>query len=158
MTATQLPPLADLYETDETAWLEAMARLAARGDGANLDYPHLAEYLSDMAKRDKREVRSRLTILIAHLLKWQYQPAKRSTNWRLTVVTQRLELGQMLESRTLANHAGDVLASAYEKAVDLASVETSLPITAFPAACPYTLDEVMEGIALEELTNGPSDA
>ena len=70
--------LADLYEADETAWLDAMAESIRKGRLDDLDYAHLAEYLEDMAKRDRREVKSRLTVLAAHVLKWQHQPKKRS--------------------------------------------------------------------------------
>lgn len=64
--------LADLYESDETAWLEAMVELIHQGRISDLDYPHLQEYLADMARRDRREVKSRLTVLIAHVLTWAH--------------------------------------------------------------------------------------
>lgn len=153
-TPTKAPSLAELYETDETAWLEAMARLAARRDGAALDYPHLAEYLSDMARRDRREVDSRLVVLLAHLLKWEYQPAKRTRSWQRTVATQRQKLRRELDSGTLANHARDVLARVYADAVELAAIDTGLPEAAFPSACPYTLDEALGGV---ELTGPTAD-
>lgn len=149
MTAT-LPPLADLYETDETAWLETMARLAARGDAAGFDFPHLAEYLSDMAKRDKREVESRLAVLIAHLLKWAHQPDKRSRSWQLTAATQRQELHRLLTSRTLRRHAEDALATVYADGVEQAAVDTGMAAGDYPAACPYTLHDVSEGIVLAD--------
>jgi hypothetical protein len=59
MTQTELA-LSDLYLADETAWLEAMAELIESGNRSDLDFANLREYLSDMAKRDRREVRSRL--------------------------------------------------------------------------------------------------
>jgi hypothetical protein len=67
-----------LYEQDETAWLETMSALAAAGRYSEMDYAHLKEYLSDMAKRDRREVFSWLVVLLCHLLKWEYQPDRRS--------------------------------------------------------------------------------
>ena len=76
--------LAQLYEADETAWLDAMADLIQQGQWADLDSPHLGEYLSDMALRDRREVKSRLVILMAHLLKWEFQPEKRSRKVQVT--------------------------------------------------------------------------
>ena len=60
-------------------------------------------YLADMAKRDKREVSNRLRMLLVHLLKWEYQPRKRSRSWEGTILTQRYELQALLESRTLKN-------------------------------------------------------
>src|SRR5947207_6198319 len=97
--------LTDLYEADETAWLETMADLIQHRRLDQLDYPHLQEFLSDMAKRDKREVQSRLATLIAHLLKWSHQPEKRSGSWKATIMEQRQELEDLLESGVLHNHA-----------------------------------------------------
>src|SRR5439155_13374423 len=74
------------------------------------DYEHLAEFLTDTAKRDRREVERRLAVLIAHLLKWEHQPDKRTRGWRLTVEQQRQELRRLLASGTLHNHAEAVLA------------------------------------------------
>lgn len=139
MIATPVPQLADLYETDETAWLEAMAALAAQRRGAELDYDHLAAFLTDMARRDRREVESRLAVLIAHLLKWQFQPDRRSRSWLLTVEQQRQELRRLLASGTLRNHAAAVLAEVYKDGLKQAAIDTGLPESAFPAECPYSL-------------------
>ena len=72
-----------------------MAELAAQGRLEELELSNLAEYLSEMARRDRREVKSRLTVLLAHLLKWRYQPDHRSGSWRGTIVTQRQELANL---------------------------------------------------------------
>jgi hypothetical protein len=144
MTPPLTPPLADLYEADETAWLEAMAALAAGRRAADLDLNHLAEYLADMAKRDKREVESRLAVLIAHLLKWEYQPDRRSRSWQLTVEQQRQELRRLLTSGTLRNHADAALAAVYADAVRQAMIETGLPAAQFPAECPYPLPQLVD--------------
>ena len=69
MTSTESLPLSALYESDETAWLELMASHAEAGRYEELDLPNLSEFLSSMAKRDRREVLSRLVVLLAHLLK-----------------------------------------------------------------------------------------
>src|SRR5262249_12703110 len=80
----------------ETAWLEAMAELIRQGRLGELDFPHLGEYLADMARRDRREVESRLTVLISHLLKGSSQPDRRSRGWRGTIIAQRQELERAL--------------------------------------------------------------
>jgi Domain of unknown function DUF29 len=80
--------LPELYEADETAWLEAMSELIKQGRTADLDFPHLEEYLTDMAKRDRREVKSRLTVLLAHVLKREHQPEKCSKSWLRTILVQ----------------------------------------------------------------------
>lgn len=134
----------DLYTRDETAWLDVMARLIAERRFGELDYEHLHEFLTDMARRDRREVLSRLTTLLMHLLKFKHQPDLRSNSWVKTIEEQRLELRDLLESGTLRNHAQDVLAKAYERAIKLASIETGLSESTFPQACPLTLEDILE--------------
>jgi hypothetical protein len=132
-----------LYERDETAWLEKMSKLIDERRYEELDYKHLSEYLLDMAKRDRREIFSRLTTLLIHLLKWEYQPRKRSRSWEVTIMNQRYELRDELESKTLTNHALDVLPEAYARAVKLAAKETGLSPERFPQECPYTIDDML---------------
>ncbi len=133
-------PLSALYERDETAWLEAMSALAAEGRYADMDHPHLSEYLADMAKRDRREVFSRLVVLLAHLLKWDHQPERRSGSWMGTILEQQRELRQLLESGTLYNHAVSVLAEAYAEGRKQAAAETGLARGAFPEECAWDLE------------------
>ena len=132
-----------LYERDETAWLEAMAELARDGRAEDLDLGHLAEYLFDVARRDRREVESRLAVLLSHLLKWTDQPDHRSRGWRATVIEQRQELNRLAGRGVLRNHAREVLADAYTEAVERAAAETGALRDRFPAVCPYTLDELL---------------
>jgi hypothetical protein len=132
-----------LYERDETRWLEVMADLIRSGRLDELDYPNLAEYLADMARRDRREVTSRLAVLIAHLLKWEYQADRRSTSWRSTLEIQRQELVELLESEVLWNHALEVLPRAYANGVRQALAETGLSAATFPADCPYALEDLL---------------
>src|SRR5262245_8222400 len=135
--------LAALYESDETAWLEATADLVRRGRLAELDPGTLAEYLTDMAKRDRREVFSRLVVLLSHLLKWEHQPERRSGSWRGTIREQRRELRQLLASGTLRNHAEAVLAEAYAESRRQAADETELSLDVFPAEDARGLDELL---------------
>ncbi len=132
-----------LYETDETAWLEQMSKLIDEHRYGELDYKHLGEYLLDMAKRDRREVFHRLTTLLTHVLKWEYQPRRRSRSWRSTILTQRYDLQDLLESRTLENHAAEVLPKAYARARKQAAAETGLAEGQFPEECSYTLADLL---------------
>lgn len=143
MATAQALDLSVLYERDETAWLEAMSALAAAGRYAEMDYPHLSEYLADMARRDRREVFSRLVVLLTHLLKWEHQPQGRRGSWRGTIREQRRELRQLLESGTLRNHAEAVLADAYAEARRQAADETELSLDVFPAEDARGLDELL---------------
>lgn len=134
---------AALYEVDETAWLEATAELLRTGRLAEVELSTLAEYLTDMAKRDRREVFSRLVMLLSHLLKWVYQPDHRLGSWRGTILEQQRELRQLLESATLRNHATAVFADTYADARKQAAAETGLPRTAFPEECGWNLDSAL---------------
>lgn len=143
MTPTVTLELGVLFERDETAWLEMMSALAASGRFAEMDYRHLSEYLADMAKRDRREVFSRLVVLLSHLLKWEHQPDRRCGSWKGTIREQRRELRQLLESGTLRNHAEAVLADAYAEARRQAADETELSVDVFPVAETRGLEELL---------------
>ncbi len=143
MIASPTQQLSALYMADETAWLDETAEIIRAGRTEELDYEHLAEYLTDMANRDRREVTNRLKVLLAHLLKWLHQSDRRSRSWHVTILTQQDELFDDVQGGVLRNHAIEVLPLAYSKGVKLASIETGLDEAKFPAVCPWTLDEVV---------------
>ncbi len=144
MIAKMTQTLADLYEVDETAWLDAMAELIAEGRLHDLDYAHFKEFLEDMARRDRREVRNRLMTLMTHVLKWIYQKKMRTPSWRSTIRNQRRKLeNDLLTSGTLRNHAESILAESYAKALEDAVDETGLTAETFPAECPWTLEQLL---------------
>ncbi len=135
--------LADLYVEDETAWLEAMADLLTTGDYAELDFVNLKEFLTDMAKRDRREVESRLVVFVTHVLKWVHQSEFRSRSWKSTIVEQRHELVRLVGRGVLRNHAEFMLPELYREAVERASIETGLSAASFPGDCQYSVDELL---------------
>jgi hypothetical protein len=142
MVTTDLP-LRILFEQDETAWLEIMSQLVAEGRYAEMDHPNLSEYLADMAKGDRREVLSRMVLLLVHLLKWEHQPDQRSGSWQGTILEQRRALRKLLESGTLHNHALSILAEAYADARKQAAAETGLSRSIFPIECVWDLENLL---------------
>lgn len=138
-------PLPALYGIDETAWLDAMSSLAAEGRYAEMDFNNLSEFLSSMARRELREVTSRLEILLTHILKADHQSGKCSASWLGTIRAQRHRLQKLLKSGTLRNHAEAIFAEAYAEAREQASVETGLTIETFPDSPPYDLDAILAG-------------
>ncbi len=141
MSTSLIDGLVDLYEEDETAWLEQMAALIDQQRFAELDFSNLREFLLDMSRRDKREVLSRLTLLLTHRLKWEHQPGKRSASWESTIAVQRREILQLLESGVLLrNYAEQVLEKAYQQAVEQAAIECGLEESAFPIANSRSLE------------------
>jgi Domain of unknown function DUF29 len=139
-----------LYEEDETAWLEATSELIRQGRLDEVDYPNLAEYLGDMARRDRREVESRLALLVTHVLKWAHQPERRSGSWRATIVEQRQELEGLVGRGVLRNHAEAVLENVYRKAVERVVAETGLPEATFPVAFSLTLKKLLSADPISE--------
>jgi hypothetical protein len=135
--------LSSLYQEDETAWLEMTSRLLAERRFQELDHENLSEYLADMAKRDKREVLSRLSVLIAHLLKWEFQADQRSKSWEATIALQRQELHELLEGQTLRSYAAETLTKAYNRGLQQAAIDTGLAESAFPAECALTMDSIL---------------
>src|SRR5437016_14045977 len=91
-----MPRNAAAYEEDFFAWTEEQARLLRAGELAEIDALNLAEEVESMGRRDRQELESRLTVLLAHLLKWQVQPDRRSTNWSGTIREQRRQIGRKL--------------------------------------------------------------
>ena len=73
--------ISDLYEQDIHAWTQQTAQLLRQHRFQDLDIEHLVEELETMSRRDRQELVSRLKILLGHLLKWQHQPAHRSSAW-----------------------------------------------------------------------------
>ena len=133
-----------LYDRDEVAWYDAMASLIAQAKIGELDFANLKEVLEDMGKRHRRDVKSRLRILLAHWLKWEFQPGQRSGGWMATMIVQRSDLrDDLMDSRTLYNYAVEVYGDTYTRAVKLAATETGLPPGTFPEKCPVTLDELL---------------
>jgi hypothetical protein len=124
---------------DETGWLEATAAQLTAGQTAGLDLPRLAEFLTDMAKRERRELTSRLLVLLAHLLKWQYQPDRRTNSWLNTIEEQQIQVRMMVSDGTLRRQALAEWGKAYATARRRALRETGLDPAAVPADPPFDL-------------------
>ena len=137
--------LKSLYERDFNLWTEAQTRALKEKRFDDLDIPGLIEEISDLAKRDKKALRSHLRILLLHLLKWQYQPDKRSTSWSVSITNARIEIEDLLmDSPSLKPYLPSVAVKTYQQARLLAAKETGLPLHQFPAQCPYDINQVLD--------------
>ncbi|MDY6993121.1 MAG: DUF29 domain-containing protein [Pseudomonadota bacterium] len=132
------------YDTDFYAWALHQAQRLREGKFAELDIEHLAEELESMGRNNKRELTSRLKILLGHLLKWQYQPGGRSTSWRGSIVEQRLQINDLIEDNpSLKPQLVEAIAQAYPHAIELASDETGFSESIFPNTCPYAPEQIL---------------
>ena len=133
------------YNQDFFAWTLESAELIRQGRFADLDLQHVAEEIEDMGRSIQRALRHRLTVLLAHLLKWRHQPALRSRSWRYTIIEQRDAIIDLLEENPSLKHGLDeVVAKAYPRAVRDAADETELKAATFPAQCPWLLEQVLD--------------
>ncbi len=134
-----------LYERDFYAWANEQARLLREGKLAAADIEHIAEEIESMGRSEKRELINRLTVLLLHLLKWQYQPGFRGTSWRLTVEEQRYRLdAHIADNPSLKSVVVPSMVDAYRLALIEAERETGLPRHNFPTACPWSFEQVMD--------------
>ncbi len=133
------------YNKDFYAWLMKNADLLRQHKFNEVDIEHVAEELESMGKSERRELTSRLTVLLAHLLKWKFQPALRSRSWKNTILTQRIDIKELLEdSPSLHYELGERLAIAYEKARLSAEDETGIDKNNFPESCPFTIEQLLK--------------
>lgn len=128
-----------LHDNDFYAWSLEQAALLRAGRVAEADLTTIAEEIESMGKTEKRELVSRLTVLLLHLLKWERQPAARSNSWRLSIANARDEIADLLDDNpSLKAAIDDVMTSAYRYARRKAAIETDMAEDAFPAQCPWS--------------------
>ncbi len=133
------------YENDFCAWLEHNVCLLRQGRISEIDAGNIAEELETMGKSQHLELSNRLKILFAHLLKWEFEADHRSKSWKRTIVEQRQQISQLLETSPSMRPGMDEKAKkAYTDAVEYAAAEAGIPPADFPRNCPYALDQALD--------------
>ncbi len=139
------PAIKVLYEQDFFEWTARNAELLRAGRFQEADLEHIAEEIEDMGRSERHELRSRLRVLLSHLLKWKYQSSRRSRSWRATIRVQRDELLHLLQQMpSLRRYLRDQLPEVYPVAVEGAISETDLADEVFPSACPFSFDQILD--------------
>ena len=134
-----------LYESDVYQWSKRQTELLRNEDFEHVDWQNLIEEIDSVGSEQLHKVESHLIRLLQHLLKWEYQPKRRTRSWAVTIVAQRDRLQRVLRRNpSLRAQLPALLADVYPSAVRLAAVETGLDKQTFPATCPYTLAEIMD--------------
>ena len=143
-----------LYEQDFYAWANEQAGLLRAGRMSAADIEHIADEIDSMGKSERRELVSRLTVLLVHLLKWQNQPVMRSRSWSLALEEQRNCIEDHLaDNRSLKSGLEEVMVAAYRNAIPGAARETGFDRDAFPVTCPWTFDLTTDPNFYPEATN-----
>jgi Domain of unknown function DUF29 len=134
-----------LYETDYYAWSNQQAALLRAGQLSDADIENIAEEIESMGKSEKRELVSRLRVLLTHLLKWQYQPKRRGVSWETTIRRQRLDIEFVLEDNpSLVSQLDQAVERAFRSAIDDASLQTRLAAKNFPKTCPWSFEQMAD--------------
>lgn len=141
------------YETDILAWANEQAGYIRAGRFDLVDAEHLAEEIETMGKSEKRALASSMLVLLMHLLKWQYQPDRRSASWNQSIKVQRDEIQYDLKDipslKTLFKDE-EWQKIVWRKARLEASKETGLGLNVFPDACPWDMTDVLKDDWLPE--------
>ena len=137
-----IPPT--LYETDYLQWIETTVTKLQNQDYTNVDWENLIEEIADMGRSERKSLKSNLIVILLHLLKWQFQPDKRSGSWESSIIEHRRRVQESLQdSPSLKPYLEEIFTECYTQAVKQAKAETGLPKESFPVICPYHLAEVV---------------
>ncbi len=142
---TKIPNLNQLYDHDYHLWLEETAQLLKTKNFSQLDIKNLIEEIETLGRSERNKIISSLRLIYQHLLKWQYQPEKRSTSWTNTIDRERDNIYDYVEDLPSLKKMLDnpeIIAKAYRRGKRDAIKETG--ITNLPADCPFTIQQVLD--------------
>jgi hypothetical protein len=134
---TERPVRGTRYEDDYVRWADEQAAALAEGRFADLDLVNLADEIGSLSGRDRRELTSRLRVILVHLLKRAYQPERETKSWKRSEITQAGKIEVLVdESPSLRPRIESSLPKAYRLARLEAAAETGLDIDTFPPEPP----------------------
>lgn len=133
------------YEDDFALWSAEQAALLRAGKFDRLDVENVAEEIESLGRSDQYEIDSRLEILLAHLLKWQFQPRERSNSWKASINEQRMRIARRIKaSPSLKSYPTESVPGGYRIGRHVAIRETGLPESVFPEECPYSIEQILD--------------
>ena len=132
------------YEDDVAAWAIEQVALLRAGHFDQIDVEHIAEEIEDMNLSNRHQLAHRMSVLLAHLLKWQRQPERRGSSWERTIRTQRDRIARLLRRMPSLRHllADDEWSEdVWDDAVSIAEIETNLHD--LPQTRPWTYEQFL---------------
>lgn len=137
--------MSTIYEQDLVLWAKATAQLLREQRWEAIDLPHLIEEVEDLGKSERSAIGSQMERIMVHLLKWEYQPQRRSDSWLDSINDGRSQIRRKIEdSPSLWNYPEEILEKEYTRARREASRQTGLALNIFPESCPFAIDQVLE--------------
>lgn len=161
MTQTNTNKITSLYERDYVAWADEQALLLEQERFSELDLIHLIEEVKDLGRRERDAIESQLIRLFLHLIKWQYQPDKRSSSWEISIKDARRQIARLRKKYpVLTKHlySENVLYECYSYAVEEAADETKIPLQNLPLDNPYSIEDVLNPDFFPQLNVEPADS
>jgi hypothetical protein len=135
----------DLYHQDFYLWIETTAKQLKEDRFSEIDLENLIEEIECMGRSEKHALASNLVVLLMHLLKYKYQPEKRSNSWKVTIREHRRRLRiTFKDSPSLKPYLQEVWTECYQDARKQASDETGLSLDIFGVDSPLTADECLD--------------
>lgn len=136
--------MSEKYLADFSSWIDQTAQLLRERRWHEVDVPHLIEEVEDLGKSERRGISSQLTRLLLHLLKWHYQPQRRSDSWLDSITDARTQIELAIEdSPSLTSYSAEQLQESYQRARRQAAKQTGMEISMFPDESPYPLELVL---------------
>lgn len=133
------------YDRDFMLWIDTTVQLLKERRFAELDLENLIEEVEDLGRSNKSALRSNLIVVLLHLLKWKYQPEKRSKSWQSSILEHRCRLEDDFEdSPSLKRYYIEIFNKCYQNACKQAAIETEIDIKNFPIESPFTPEEVLD--------------
>jgi hypothetical protein len=133
------------HSQDFYTWALETAGAIRDGRFEGVDWEAVAEELEDMGRSERRALESRLEVLLSHLIKWRYQPERRSSSWTGTMKEQHRKAARLLHQNPgLRPLLGELIADAYTTATALAERDTGMDESRFPTVCPWSPEQVLD--------------
>ncbi|WP_017652027.1 DUF29 domain-containing protein [Fortiea contorta] len=137
--------LSSLHAQDYDLWLQSTISLLRERNFDNLDIDLLIAEIEEMGGSLKDALENNLIVVLAHLLKWKYQPDYRSGSWRASIKEHRRRIHKSLQKHpSLRKHYENIWEECYLPALDWAIAETGLSPDNFPQQCPFTAQQLID--------------
>lgn len=135
----------DLHDKDFYAWAKETAQLLKEGKFSEVDVMNIAEEIEELGMSERRAVISQMSRLIAHLLKWKYQPHLRGNSWKISINQARDQILIVTdESKNLQKELPEIIQKSYKYGVKWAANEMGIELKKFPQKCPFTLEQCLD--------------